>query len=229
MSTAIIPARGGSKGIEKKNIADLQGQPLISYTIEQAKASELVDSVYVSTDDAEIASVSESWGATVIDRPDELADDEASTENALLHAIDYLEARGEYPEVTTLLQCTCPLRREDDIDETVALVTAEGYDSALTCCPDYEFYWTIDGESATPLNYDPKNRKRRQDMERRYQETGSIYVVETELLVEEECRLGGDVGIHEMPEAYSFDIDTPEDLRIVESVAMEFDFYPGVN
>lgn len=229
MSTAIIPARGGSKGIKKKNIVDLHGQPLISYTIEQAKASELIETVYVSTDDEEIAAVSKSWGASIIDRPDALADDEASTESALLHAIDWLTERGHHPEVITLLQCTCPLRRKQDIDDAVSLVTDEGYDSALSCCPEYEFYWTVEDGTATPLNYDPQERPRRQEMERRYQETGSIYVTTREILTGQECRLGGEIGIHEMPETLRFDIDTPEDLQIVEGVATTVDFYPGLS
>ena len=227
MSVALIPARGGSKGIRKKNIVDFHGRPLISYTIEQAHASDRIDTVYVSTDDDEIASVSESWDAEIIDRPAELAGDEATTESALLHAAEWLESNATVPDILTLLQCTSPLRREHDIDETVELVADSGYNTALTCCEDHKFYWETNDGTAVPINYDPQQRQRRQDMDRRYQENGSVYVMETETLTETECRLGGQIGIHEMPEALSFEIDTPEDLRIVESIAERVEFYSG--
>ena len=221
MITTFIPARGGSKAIPKKNVVPFLGQPLITYTIRQSLHSELVDRTYVSTDDDHIAEVSRNAGAEIIERPDALARDTSSTEEALLHALDAMQ---DSPEIVVLLQCTSPLRRDNDIDEAIRLVKEEGYDSALSCCGDHSFYWTYDGDSAVPINYDPTERKRRQDLDRRYQENGSIYVMKREILEEEECRLGGSVGIHEMPREMSFEIDTPEDYRIVEAIGKNIEF-----
>lgn len=221
-AVGIVPARGGSKGITKKNIVDFQGAPLVTHTLEQAATSSL-DDVFVSTDDDEIAAVSRTAGATVIDRPPELAGDEATTESALLHALEWLRNEGRDVDVVVLLQCTSPLRRPGDIDDTLSLVTDDSYDSALTCCRDHKFYWENEGDSATPVNYDPQERKRRQDMADRYQENGSIYVTDVDVLAERECRLGGRIGIHVMPKALSFEIDTPEDHRIVSAIAESTD------
>jgi len=224
MSIAIIPARGGSKAIPKKNIIPFLGQPLIEYTIDQATQSGLIDQTYVSTDDDHIANVSRDAGAKVIERPDNIADDMASTEDALLHAIDQIQ---NCPDVIVLLQCTSPLRREKDIDSVVQLVTEDEYDSALSCCEDDSFYWNNSDAGAVPINYDPKQRKMRQELEQRYQENGSIYVMKREILEEEQCRLGGKIGIHEMPRELSFEIDTPEDYRIVENIAASLEINSG--
>ncbi|QKY15561.1 acylneuraminate cytidylyltransferase family protein [Halorubrum sp. CBA1229] len=226
MTVSIIPARGGSKAIPKKNIVDFLGNPLIEYTIEQSKSCERIDETYVSTDDNEIAEVSREAGATVIDRPEEIAGDFASTEDALLHALGEMRADGVHPTTVVLLQCTSPLRRESDIPATVELVEEDRFDSALTCCEDHKFYWELSDQGvAEPINYDPKNRSMRQNLSKRYQENGSVYAVQTELLEEEECRLGGDIGIHEMPETHSFEIDTYEDLEIVEQLGRSVDFH----
>lgn len=221
MIVSVIPARGGSKAIPKKNVVPFLGDPLITYTIEQSRHSDLVGETYVSTDDGHIAQVSSDKGAVVIDRPPELAMDTSSTEEALLHA---LEVMPEKPEIVVLLQCTSPLRRENDIDNTIRLVSEGRYDSALSCCTDHSFYWKQDEETAEPINYDPADRQRRQELDRWYQENGSIYVTSRDILEEEHCRLGGDIGIHEMPREMSFEIDTPEDLRIVENIGRNIEF-----
>lgn len=227
MIVSVIPARGGSKGIRYKNIVPFLGNPLISYTITQSLASESVDRTFVSTDDEKIADVSERHGAKVIERPDEFATDEATTESALLHAVEAIRDRGLNPDIVVLLQCTSPLRREHDVDGTVELVTEEGRNSALSICEDHKFYWREGDESAEPINYDPKRRKRRQELGERYQENGSIYAVRTETLEAEQCRLGGTIGLYQMPEYHSFEIDDEHDLRLLESIGREFEFFSG--
>jgi len=221
MVCAIIPARGGSKTIPKKNIIPFLGDPLITHSIKQANNSEHIDETYVSTDDQHIAEVSRKAGAKVINRPDGLAGDRSTTEAALIHAIEQISNPSE---IIVLLQCTSPLRRRVDIDEPIGLVRENGFDSALSCCEDHSFYWKKEDDSAIPINYDPKERKMRQELEQRYQENGSIYVMKRDILESQHCRLGGRVGIHEMPTELSFEIDTPEDYRIVESIASTLEF-----
>ncbi|NKE34922.1 acylneuraminate cytidylyltransferase family protein [Natronococcus sp. JC468] len=224
MITAIVPARGGSKGIPRKNVASFLGAPLIAHTIEQSLESDRVDATYVSTDDDEIAATSREAGADVIERPAEIAGDRSPTEAALLHAVEELRTRGEAPEIVVLLQCTSPLRRPGDIDEAVSLLTEAGYDSALSACEDHAFFWREGDDGAAPINYDPADRPMRQEMETRYRENGSIYAVRTDLLEREGCRLGGEIGIHEMPRHRSGEIDTPEDLERLEAIARAREF-----
>ncbi|MFC4989673.1 cytidylyltransferase domain-containing protein [Saliphagus infecundisoli] len=218
MAVALVPARGGSKGIPGKNVTPFLGDPLIAHTIAQADAADAIESTYVSTDDDEIADASREAGAGVIDRPESIAGDRSPTEAALTHALEVLENDGVEPEVAVLLQCTSPLRRPADIDATVDLVEGE-YDSALSACADHSFFWEQEGESASPVNYDPAERPMRQEMADRYRENGSVYAFEPAVLREESARLGGRVGIHEMPELLSFEVDTPEDLTLLEAIA----------
>lgn len=220
----IIPARGGSKGIPKKNITPFLGEPLIVHTIQQALQSNRLDEVFVSTDDEEIASTSKEAGATVIDRPSEIAGDRDPTEDALIHTLDVLNEDGINPKIVVLLQCTSPLRRENDIDNATAMVAKDRYDSVLSACEDHSFYWALGDDDAEPINYDPKSRSMRQEIDSWYMENGSIYVMTTELLQEEGCRLGGTVGIYEMPEMLSFEIDHPDDLELIEYIAQSTDY-----
>ncbi|WP_373189151.1 cytidylyltransferase domain-containing protein [Halolamina sp.] len=231
-TVSVIPARGGSKGIKRKNIVPFLGAPLLAHTVDQSLASERIDRTYVSTDHGEIAAVAREAGAEVIDRPVTLAGDKTPTEDALAHALEEMRADGVDPQTFVLLQCTSPLRRGDDIDEAVRLVEDEGYDSALSCCRDHGFYWraadaepAADTVGAEPINYDPKNRSMRQELDPRYRENGSVYVARTAVLEEEGCRIGGDIGLHVMPERLSIEIDTPEDLELVEAIGRETDFY----
>lgn len=220
----IIPARGGSKGIPKKNITPFIGAPLIVHTIRQALQSDRLDEVFVSTDDEEIANTSRGAGATVIDRPSEIAGDRDPTEDALIHALDVLDEEGFNPDIVVLLQCTSPLRRDNDIDNATAMVAEGKYDSVLSACEDHSFYWNPSDNSADPINYDPKSRSMRQEIDSWYRENGSIYVMTTELLREECCRLGGAIGIYEMPKILSFEIDEPDDLVLLENIAQSTDY-----
>ena len=116
----IIPARGGSKGLPRKNIRPLLGKPLIAWTIEQAKSSRYIDKVIVSTDDPEIAEIAEKCGAEVpFLRPKELATDDAKTIDVIMHAVNRFENEGEYFDIIVLLEPTSPLRKEDDLDNSI--------------------------------------------------------------------------------------------------------------
>jgi N-acylneuraminate cytidylyltransferase len=218
MNIAIIPARGGSKGIPKKNIVNLAGRPLIAWSIEQAKSSQLVDIVFVSTDDDEIAEISQKYGAEIVKRPPKLATDTSSSEDALLHAIDYVECeKNNTVNLVIFLQATSPVREKDDIDNAVRKYLSEKADSLFSCMriEDY-FIWQNKEGSYCSVNYDYRNRRLRQSIEPRYLENGSIYVFSPELIRNERNRLGGKIAIYEMPFWKSFQVDDRDDLEICE-------------
>ncbi len=210
---ALIPARGGSKGIPRKNIKELAGKPLIAHNIEAAKNSKYIQGVYVSTDDLEISRISQEFGAIAIDRPAEMATDQAPSELALFHFADNVHF-----DVLVFLQCTSPLTRSEDIDGAVEKFLS-GHDSVLSVCEDHGgflcggFTWNENGE---PFGYDYKNRPRRQDVGKKYRENGAIYVMSREGLLKHRNRLHGKIGLYIMPRHRSFEIDEPGDFEIVE-------------
>jgi len=212
----IIPARGGSKGIPRKNIRPLTGKPLIAHSIEAARGAAGVDDVYVSTDDDAIADVSLAWGAKVIYRPVELAGDTASSEAALLHALDMLEADGVDVDLLVFLQCTSPLRTHADIECAISYLRAEGADSLLSVVPSHKFIWEMRAGGGVSINYDYRNRARRQDMVPQYAENGSIYIFKPWVLRKLGNRLGGKISLYIMREDQSLDIDTEDDWKFAE-------------
>lgn len=218
LSVTIIPARGGSKGIPRKNVRLLGEMPLIAHSILDAKESKYTDKVFVSTDDREIAEVSKQYGAEIIERPNELAGDSASSESALIHAISEIEKTGMTPDLIVFLQCTSPLRTGTDIDKAIAKLKAENADSLLSVSPSHRFLWEeVDGV-AKSINYDYCNRPRRQDMQPQYVENGSIYIFKPWVIKELGNRLGGKISLFVMSEAASWEIDSSFDFEIAESL-----------
>ena len=214
---AIIPARGGSKGIPNKNIIDCMGKPLIAHSIEYAKESDLVTSIYVSTDDAKIAEVAKQYGAEIIDRPDSISGDTATTESAIEHVLNNIPK----PDIVILLQATSPLRPKGSLNKSLEKMISEKYDSLLSLSPTHRFSWKINGDEAIP-KYDFKNRPRRQDIsesEQAYIENGSIYIFTYENFIKHNNRLGGKIGYVVFEEEFSFEIDTPTDLIVIDSIA----------
>ena len=215
---AIIPARGGSKGVPRKNIRLLKDKPLIAHSISAAKESKYTDKVYVSTDNLEIAEISRQYGAEIINRPDELAGDTASSESALIHALSEIEQSGVSPDLVVFLQCTSPIRTGTDIDKGIAKLQADNADSLLSVSPSHRFLWEeVDGV-AKSINYDYRDRPRRQDMQPQYVENGSIYIFKPWVLKEFGNRLGGKISLFVMSEAASWEIDSPLDFEIAESL-----------
>ena len=152
---AIIPARGGSRRIPRKNLLPLAGQPLVAHSVIHACQSRLVDAVYVSTEDAEIAQVARTYGAQVVLRPPELATDEATSESALLHVLDDRVRRGlADPELVVFLQCTSPVRRSDDIDRAIEILSAGGADSLFSACENSWLIWALQDGQPRSVNYD---------------------------------------------------------------------------
>lgn len=214
---ALIPARGGSKGVPRKNLHPLGGVPLIAHTILQAKESARVDRVVVTTDDLEIDQVARRYGAEVIERPRELADDEASSESALLHAIEFLEREDAYtPDLVVFLQCTSPLRTPADIDGAITKLEEANADALFSGTTLHGFVWQRTGESLSPMTYDAAARPRRQDIGEHVVENGSIYVFKPEILRQTGNRLGGRITEYPMAPLSIFQIDDPKDLELHE-------------
>lgn len=221
--SCIIPARGGSKGLPRKNVLPLCGRPLIAWNILAALEACGIGNVYVTTDDAEIREVSFQHGARVIMRPAELAHDTASSEAALLHALGVIqEERGQLPEWFLFLQCTSPLTTSQDLRQVMDLIENGGIDSAFSATPSHRFLWksTTDG-SAIGINHDSRVRLRRQDMEPEYAENGAIYAMRTAGFLETKHRFFGKTVIHVMPEERSWEIDSPTDFKIAGMLLRE--------
>lgn len=217
----IIPARGGSKGVPRKNIQLVGNRPLVSWAIHAALESGVIGKLVVSTDDAEIKQVSLDAGAEVIDRPEVLSGDGASTESAMVHALQIVESSGFAPDFISLIQCTSPFLSTTIIRECVAKVTDGGFDSCITVFkPDgYEFKWrSTDGEVFVP-DHDVEHRPRRQDLDLPYHENGAFYITRTDLFTRANNRFGGNlarVGGVCMTELDSLQIDSPEHLLIAD-------------
>ena len=214
----IIPARGGSKGIPKKNIINFLGKPLISHSINYAQASSLIHKIYVSTDCNEIAKIASEKNVDIIKRPDSISDDFASTESAMIHAVESLNYT---PDIIVLIQPTSPLRPKDSLNDALNSYLSNNYDSLLSISPTHRFFWEIDKDIAIP-KYNFNCRPRRQDFKKgdmKYVENGSLYITSYENLIKNKNRLGGKIGYVIFDEMYSYEIDSINDLRFLESFA----------
>jgi len=218
---AIIPARGGSKGIPGKNLLRICNKHLIEWTIESAHKANCIDRVIVSTDSDEISDVSLKAGAEVpFLRPKSLSDDFSSTESAIHHCIEWLRDNENYmPENIFLLQPTSPLRFKDSIDLAYSKFINKKADSLLSTSEFKHFLWK--NEDQPVAQYDYKKRPRRQDIRREeylYKENGSIYITKTSIYKKYKNRLGGKIASYIMSEEESFEIDNFLDLDILETI-----------
>ena len=216
---AIIPARGGSKGIPGKNLKSICGKPLLAWSIMQARAANSISSVWVSSDSNEILAVAEEYGALPIRRPETLSRDIASSESAWLHALGEIEHSGANVDLIVGMQATSPIRASSDLDAAIAQVKRENLDSLLTVTEVEDFFtWCIGPNGPESINYDYRSRKRRQLIEKQYLENGSFYVFRPETLRVLSNRLGGKIGMHVMERHKMFQIDNPEDIELCESI-----------
>jgi len=207
---ALVPLRGGSKSIPDKNIRLIAGKPLCAWALEAACRSRIFGQVVVSTDSPRIAEVVQRLDLPVeiLERPAELATDEASTESVMLHAAQILEF-----DVLATIQATTPFVQADDFQKAYGLFTSGGYDSLLTAVRTKRFFWNDDG---TPLNYVPQQRPRRQDFAGSLMENGAFYFTKRTVLEDTGCRLGGHICVYEMAADSAIEIDEPEDWALVE-------------
>lgn len=220
---AITPARGGSKGVPRKNIKPLAGKPLIQHTIEAAQACQLIDRYVVNTEDIEIRGVSENLGIETQSRPEEFRHDNTFQEvdRLLQWSVSDLEARGTKIDIVVLLYPTAPLRRTSHITDCIDLVLNQGFDSALTLREDRSYIWerTETDQTVRPTNYDPKQRGPNQlEGWNQWVENKAVYAVKRDLLMSSGCRLGGKVGFIEMSKLESIDIDNPADFQLAELI-----------
>ncbi len=214
---AIIPARGGSKRLPRKNLLDLCGKPLIAWSIEAALKSKYISKVIVSSDDEEILNIAKEYKADFIKRPDELASDTATTFDALKHTLKNV---GKYDYVV-LLQPTSPLRTEKHIDEAIELLKEKNADAIISVCEmEHSPLWsnTLD-ENLDMSNFsrDEVLNKRSQDLPKYYRLNGAIYICKTDKLLQNESFfLKENIYAYKMDKKDSVDIDEEIDFKFAE-------------
>ena len=222
--SSIILARGGSKGIPKKNLINFCGEPLLAWTILQSLAADNVSDTWVSSDSQEILDIATQYGAKSIKRPDEISGDNESSESAWLHAIDFIESQPDSVAIDYVLapQVTSPLRDVSDFSNSINQLIAEKSDTLLSVAEIEDFFIWKKDENKNPesVNYDYKNRKLRQHIENRYLENGSFYIFSPEFLKDNINRLGGKISLYKMERYKMFQIDNMEDIEL-SSVIMK--------
>jgi YrbI family 3-deoxy-D-manno-octulosonate 8-phosphate phosphatase len=227
---AVIPARGGSKGVPNKNVTPVAGVPLVVRAISACLAAKRVTDVVVSTDDDHIAEVAAAAGAKIVRRPDELANDTATSESALLHALDSCYPNGPEAEVVMLVQCTSPFLTSAEIDTAASAILDGGFDSAFTAVESHGFLWRIDESgSAYGVNHDQRGRPRRQDRPKEYLETGAAYAMRTEGFRTAKHRFFGTIKAIPTDPARVLEIDEPTDLARANLLAQLIDNPPQIN
>jgi len=217
---SIIPARGNSKGIPLKNLAKLNGQSLLHYTIDASLKSKLINRTIVSTDNKRIKEESKRLGAEVVDRPKKLSGDKIGIEPTIQYTLDYLKKKENYiPNIIVLLSNTHPFRTFEHIDDALSLLFKKKYDSVITGYQLHTFFWKKRANSTViPINYDPQKRPNRQEMEIPLFENGALFVTTYSAFVKSRCRISGKIGFYKMPLDTSINIDTQNDLLDAEKL-----------
>ena len=221
----IVTARGGSKGIPRKNIAPLLGKPLLAYTAEAALSAKRLTRVVLSTEDEEIARIGRQCGLDVpFFRPSELAADDTPTIPVIQDVVRKVEARGERYDAVLILQPTNPLRRPEDIDGAIELLEASGADSVISFVdvgekhPARMKFVTPDGRVTDPPFAEAFEGQRRQDLPKLYLREGSIYLTRRSVLTEQNSLKGNDCRAWIIPPERYCNIDTPFDLFLAEQM-----------
>jgi N-acylneuraminate cytidylyltransferase/CMP-N,N'-diacetyllegionaminic acid synthase len=225
---AVIPARGGSKGLPGKNTRDLLGKPLIAWTIEQARNCSFIDEIVVSTDSPEIAEVSAKYGLPVpFMRPAELATDTAASADVLLHAINHFASQGQTFDYIIMLEPTSPLRKDDDIAKAIiALDSTDSAESIVGVCKtegQHPAFLVVKGNGfLKPFGRDFQNGiipvLRRQDIDDVYFFEGSLYISKVEAFKTKKGFYHSKTLLYEVEKWQSFEIDDECDFRIIETI-----------
>ena len=212
----LIPARGGSKRIPKKNLVDVNGKPLLYYTINTCR--KITENIWVSTDDDDIRDFAESMNVNVIDRPERLATDESKTEDVVEHFLEEIDT-----DLFCVVQPTSPLLSFTSILEGIDKLVSplygveqvKSYDSVISVCKDVNYYWDIDGK---PINFELGNRKRTQEHTPWFRENGAFYLTYKNNFLENKILQNGKVGFVEMHTEDSIDIDDEHELELVRRI-----------
>ncbi len=209
---AFIPVRGGSLSIPLKNIKELAGKPLVLWTAEAASQCSLIDEVIIATDSNEIKNVVENAGlkkTVIFERSADNATNTASTESVML---EYLENKPQNDDTLFILvQATSPFTESEHFEEAIRKLQNGNKDSLLSCVKSKRFFWSDNG---TPINYDFKNRPRRQNFPGWYMENGAFYISRVQDIIRNQCRLSGSIELYEMPDYTGLEIDEQTDWSI---------------
>jgi len=211
---SLIPARGGSRGIKRKNLSDIGGMPLIAHSILASLGTSGIEKTYVSSEDREIKEVANLYGAEVINRPMVYAGDESSTESVITHFFSQVKCNH-----VVLIQPTSPMIIVGDLQKGISVYFEGKYDSLFSAVrTNDKLIW--DEECVYPLNYDPKNRGTRQTRRKSglLIENGMFFIFSKKMYIKNHCRLGGKIGYSEVPFWRSFQIDEPNDLVHVRTL-----------
>lgn len=218
--SAIILARGGSKGIKNKNLTLISGKPLLYWSVKAALKARSINKIYVSSDSDEILSYSSSIGAEVIKRPPEISSDLSSSEEGWIHAIERIKVDlGAIPEAVVALQATSPVRGVSDLDTAFSKFVNLNLDSLFSSEVVSDHYiWSKSENNFFPENFIYSERNSRQLLQKRYLENGSFYIFDSKKFLAEKKRHFGTIGTHEMSKLHSFQIDDYADLYLVETL-----------
>lgn len=224
---AIIPARGGSKGVPRKNVKDLCGKPLIAWTIEEALKSKYIDRLIVSTEDDEIAEISKKYGAEVpFVRPKELAEDTSKAIDTYIYTVNKLRYDFKYrPDIILILQATSPFRKTKHIDEALNLFINKQADSVISVMeidnyPEWLKKITQEGKLIDYID-STKNYLNRQEIDEYYVPNGAIYIFKTEIITNLKTYYTDDTYAYIMQKEESIDIDTKFDFKIAQLILKE--------
>lgn len=219
MNIAFIPVRGGSKSIPLKNIKPINGKPLVYWTAKAANNAKCVDKVIIATDSDEIKNVVNKFGLDKIeiyDRDSKNAQDTSSTESVML---EYIKKANLNPNDNfILIQATSPLLESNHIDEMFNTLKNSNADSIFSSVREKQFHWIETEDGVKPINYDYKNRPRRQDFKGILAENGACYINSVKNVIKNQCRLSGKIISYELPPQTAYEIDEESDWIIVESI-----------
>lgn len=217
---AIIPARARSKEIKNKNLIKINNRPLIDYTIEAAKKSKYIRKIFVSTNGKNIESYCKKKNISVINRPKNLSGDIIMPDEAVVHAINFINKNFNFVfDNVVFLQPTSPIRKFFDIDRAIEKFKRYNYDSLFSGVNLHPLIWLKKKNKLFPLNYSINNRKRRQNENREtIIENGSFYITKKKIWYKNNNRLGGKIGCYLMNNSSVFEVDSYSDLKLVKKI-----------
>ena len=221
---AFIPIRKGSKSIKNKNLKDFCGKPLVSWVLNELNKSNLIDQIVIATDYDEVIDSFKLNKVIIYKRSPKNAHDDSSTESVML---EYITKQGINTEdVFVLVQATSPFTKRIHFDEALSKFNDENLDSLLSCVRFKRFLWNKD---SSPINYDFKNRKKRQDFEGQFLENGAFYISKVKNIIKHKNRLSGKIGIYEMPEYTALEIDEEDDWIIAEKLMTKYNLNKNID